>query len=68
MDSDFDEFIGSVEDKIGRAADIVLVVHQPIHNTKTDQLYSGSHVGNKSYRKFIEILKEDPSCGLWSYP
>ncbi len=54
VDSDFDEFIGSVEDKIGRAADIVLVVHQPIHNTKTDQLYSGSHVGNKSYRKFIQ--------------
>lgn len=32
----------------------ILVTHAPPHNTKLDELESGSHVGSKSIRKFVE--------------
>lgn len=53
-DQEFDDWVQTQKKEIDAAASIVLLVHQPVHGTKTDQLYSGSHVGSKSYRKFIE--------------
>ena len=32
----------------------ILVTHVPPHNTKTDRLFLGRHVGSKAVRKFIE--------------
>lgn len=56
-DKEFESFIKKVKTKLKKQDKIILITHGPPHNTKLDKLPYFGHVGNKSYRKAIKILK-----------
>jgi len=49
----FEAYVNSLDMK-SLDKPIVLLTHAPVHNTKADTLWSGEHVGCKSFREFIE--------------
>jgi uncharacterized protein len=53
-DEEFEEHVQDNQEKINNIPALILVTHAPPHNTALDKIESGSHVGNKSFRKFIE--------------
>ncbi|MBI4449417.1 metallophosphoesterase [Candidatus Woesearchaeota archaeon] len=52
-DEDFDTWAKTLEPTMKKSGRVVLVTHQPLHHTKTDEIYGGEHVGSKSYRRFV---------------
>ncbi len=53
-DPDFERITERFIETIDKEKKIILVVHSPVYNTKTDFLNSLGHRGSKSIRKFIE--------------
>lgn len=50
---DFEDTAARLLKELGKHNKLVLVTHGPPHGTKLD-IIMGSHVGNRSYRKFID--------------
>ena len=51
------EKISKIIGKKFKGKEIILITHQPPYGTKLDYLEYFEHVGNKSFRKFIEEFK-----------
>ncbi|MEK6874399.1 MAG: metallophosphoesterase [Nanoarchaeota archaeon] len=53
-DPEFEEWAKTITPQIAQHNQIILIIHQPVYNTTTDLIYGGAHVGNKTYRRFIQ--------------
>lgn len=56
-DSEFDEMLKQIEQRLPPAGTVVLVSHQPPINTKVDRVGDGLHVGSRAVRRFIETRR-----------
>ena len=49
--------IGQIGDKDGHVNNLILIMHNPPKDTKTDTISNGMHVGSELLRKFIEDVQ-----------
>lgn len=53
----YEEMINSLKSKINAQYPVMLISHQPPHDTKNDKVIPGMHVGSKAIRKFIKEVQ-----------
>ena len=57
IDKRFEACFKAFKSKLRKDDEVILITHGPPYKTKIDELFSGEHVGNKSYNKAIKALK-----------